>query len=295
MNREAALAEIKNPKTVENVLLAMRFISKTGTVADLPMLMPIASGANTNPTLKKLAIDAVCAIIKESLLTKFSDLTAEMRQKLAAIMQTLDPSIIDEIGKDLFCNDDARRLSALQMLGILKRHHRVEEFLNKLLKDKDPKIKATAIKLMGKMMGSNDQQMVISLLSDPDARVRANTVEALESLRFQRSVPILLRYRKEPNNRIRGNVLKALYKLGHTDIEDDLLDMLNSPEPLFKASGLWVIAQVKFNSGKIVDASGACLLSNDKVVLRNAKSTLNALGTARAKGYLHYLGELVHA
>jgi len=215
-----------------------------------------------------------------------------MRQKLAAIMQTLDPRIIDEIGKDLFCSDNARRLSALQMLGILKRHPRVEEFLTKLLKDKDAKIKATAIKLMGKMMGSNDQQMVISLLSDPDARVRANTVEALESLRFQRSIPILLRYRKEPNNRIRGNVLKALYKLGHTDIEDDLLGMLNDPEPLFKASALWVIAQVKFLSPKVEDASGACLLSDNKVVLRNANLTLNAMGTPRAKGYLNYLGDL---
>ncbi|MCL2690295.1 MAG: HEAT repeat domain-containing protein [Chitinispirillia bacterium] len=293
MNREAALAEIKTPKTIEGVLLAMRFIAKTGTVADVSMLMPIATG-NSNQVIKKLATDAICAIIKESLLTKFSDLTAEMRQKLATIMQTLDPRIIDEIGKDLFCNDDARRLSALQMLGILKRHPRAEEFLTKLLKDKDPKVKATAIKLMGKMMGSNDQQMVISLLNDPDARVRANTVEALESLRFQRSVPILLRYRKEPNNRIRGNVLKALYKLGHTDIEDDLLGMLtNDSEPLFKASALWVIAQVKFQSAKVEDAAGACLLSDNKVVLRNAKTTLNAMGTPRARGYLNYLGELI--
>jgi len=293
MNREAALAEIKNPKTVENVLLAMRFIAKTGTVVDLPILMPIASG-NSNHTMRKLAVDAVCSIIKESLITKFNDLTADMRKKLAAVMQTLDPGIIDEISKDLFCSDDARRLRALQMLGILKRHPRVEEFLTKLLKDKDPKIKATAISLMGKMMGSNDQQMVISLLNDPDARVRANTVEALESLRFQRSVPILLRYRKEPNNRIRGNVLKALYKLGHTDIEHDLLDMLNSPEPLFKASGLWVIAQVKIQSAKIEDASGACLLSNDNIVRKNARSTLNVLGTPRAKGYLNYIGELIN-
>jgi HEAT repeat protein len=292
MNREAALAEIKNPTKIENVLLAMRFIAKTGTVIDVPVLMPIASG-NNNPTIKKLAVDAICAIIKESLLTKFSDLTSEMRQKLAAIMQTLDPGIIDEISKDLFCTDDARRLRSLQMLGILKRHPRVEELLTKLLKDKDPKIKATSISLMGKMMGSNDQQMVMSLLNDPDARVRANTVEALESLRFQRSIPVLLRYRKEPNNRIRGNVLKALYKLGHTDIEDDLIEMLNANDPLFKATALWVIAQVKIQSVKIEDASGACLLSNDNIVRKNAKSTLNVLGTPRAKGYLNYLGELV--
>ncbi|MDR0307291.1 MAG: HEAT repeat domain-containing protein [Chitinispirillales bacterium] len=291
MNREAALAEIKKPKSIENVLLAMRFMAKTGTVSDVSTLMPHASG--NNQIIKKLAIDAICSIIKESLITRFGDLTAEMRQKLAAIMQTLDPKIIDEIGKDLFCSDDARRLSALQMLGILKRHPRVEEFLTKLLRDKDPKIKATAISLMGKMMGSNDQQMVISLLSDPDARVRANTVEALEYLRFQRSIPLLTRYRKEPNNRIRGNVLKALYKLGYTDIEEDLIEMLNAPEPLQKASALWVISQIKFQSQRVEDACGACLLYTDNVVRKNAKSALNILATPRSKGYLRYLGEIV--
>jgi len=291
MNRESALAEIKTPRSVENILLAMRFIAKTGTVSDVSTLMPHASGSNQ--VIKKFAIDAICSIIKESLITRFSDLNAETRKKLAAIMQTLDPKIIDEIGKDLFCSDDARRLSALQMLGILKHNPRVEEFLTKLLKDKDAKIKATAISLLGKMMGSNDQQMVISLLSDPDTRVRANTVEALESLRFQRSIPVLLRYRKEPNNRIRGNVLKALYKLGHTDIEEDLLEMLNHTEPLQRASAMWVISQIKFQSPKTEDACGVCLLSIDNVVRKNAKSALNALTTPRSKGYLRYLGELI--
>jgi len=295
MTKEEALREIKMPSGIEeNMVHAMRLMNTAGTVADISLLMPIASSGNTAPVVKKLAIEAICSIIKESLLTKFNELTTEMRQKLATILQTLDPKIITEISKDLMSNDDERRLSALQMLGILRRHPRVKDLLAKLLQDRDPKIKATAVILLGKMMGPNDQQMVMTLLSDEDKRVRANTVEALESLGNPRLAPALYKYRKDPSNRIRGNVLKALHNLGQTEIEEDLLEMLNSRDVLQKASALWVVTQVKYSkSSKVIDAAGCCLLSNDKMVYKNAKQALSALSTVpRAKGYIMYLGDI---
>jgi len=292
MTREEALNEIKVSESTETLALAMGNLAKTGTVTDIAVIMPVASANSTNPVVKKLAVEAICSIIKESLLTKFSELTADMRQKLATILQTLDPKIINEISKDLLSNDSERRLSALQMLGILRRHPRVKDLLAKLIQDRDPKIKATAISLLGKMMGPNDLQMVTTLLNDPDKRVRANTVEALENLGNPRLIPVLFRFRKEPNNRIRGNVLKALYKLGHTEIEEDLLEMLTGSEPLHKASALWVLSQIKYKSAKIEDAVGACLLCNDKVVHKNALTALNTLKTPRCLGYLKYLGDV---
>ena len=293
MTHDEALLEIKSPKSVENTIMAMSCIAKVGTVADVSTIMPVASSNATNPAIRKLAVEAICSIIKESLLTKFNELTAEMRHKLATILQTLDPKIINELSKDLFSNDNERRLSALQMLGILRRHPRVKDLLAKLLQDRDSKIKATAVILLGKMMGPNDQEMVMTLLNDEDKRVRANTVEALESLGNPRLAPALLKYRKEPNNRIRGNVLKALYNLGHTDIEEDLLEMLNSKEPLQRASALWVVSQVKYTkSPKIIDASGACLLTDNRIVHKNAVAALNSIATPRSLGYLKYLGDI---
>jgi HEAT repeat protein len=293
MTRDEALLEIKNFHSVENVIFAMRIIAKVGTVADIFTLMPIATNSSANPSIKKLTTDAICSIIKESLLTRFNELTPDMRQKLAKILQTLDPKIINELNKDLFSKDNERRLSALQMLGILRRHPRVKEILANLLQDKDTKIRATAITLLGKMMGPNDQHMVLMLLGDDDKRVRANTVEALESMGNPLMVPILSQYRKDPNNRIRGNVLKAIYNLGHADIEEDLLDMLTSADPLQKASALWVITQTKYNdSGKVINAAGSCLLCDNKMVYRNAEAALNAVGTPRCKGYINYLGRI---
>lgn len=293
MTREEALGTVKTSQDANAVTLALSALIKIGTIADISVLMPIASSSAANPTVKKLAVEAICSIIKESMLTRFNELTPDMRQKLATILQTLDPKIIGEIRKDLLSNNNERRLSALQMLGILRRHPRVKDLLAELLQDRDPKIKATAVSLLGKMLGPNDQQMVMGLLNDPDKRVRANTVEALESLGNPRIAPILYKYRKEQNNRIRGNVLKALYNLGHTDIEEDLYEMLNAKEPMHKASALWVISKIKYNkSPKILDASGACLLCDNKIVRKNAVDALTALKTPRATGYMKYLGEV---
>lgn len=293
MTRDEALLEIKNFNSVENVIIAMRSIAKVGMVSDVFTLMPIATSNSTNPSIRRLATEAVCSIIKESLLTKFNELSADMRQKLATILQTLDPKIINELSKDLLSNDNERRLSALQMLGILKRHPRVKELLATLLQDKNPKIKATAIALLGRMMSSNDQHLILTLLGDEDKRVRANTVEALECLGDPSLVSILVLYRKDPNNRVRGNVIKALYNLGYSDIEEDVLEMLNSPEPLQKASALWAISQLKYNkSNKVIDAAGACLLCDDKIVHKNAIATLTTLGTPKCFGYINYLGKI---
>jgi len=293
MTRDEALLEIKNFNSMESVIFAMRIIAKIGTVSDIFTLMPIATNGATNPSIRKLATDAICSIIKESLLTRFNELTPDMRQKLAKILQTLDPRVINDLSKDLFSADTERRLSALQMLGILKRHPHVKEILAKLLQDKDSKVKATAITLLGKMMGPNDQHMVIMLLGDEDKRVRANTVEALESMGNPQMIPILSPYRKDPNNRIRGNVLKALYNLGDTDIDEDLMEMLTSADPLQKASALWVITQIKYKGSKrVIDAAGSCLLCDNKMVHRNAEAALTAVGTPRCMGYINYLGRL---
>jgi len=293
MTREEALSEIKSFQSVENVIFAMRIIAKVGNVADISTLMPIATNSSANPSIKKLATDAICSIIKESLLTKFNDLTPDMRQKLAKILQTLDPKIINDISRDLLSNDNERRLSALQMLGILKRNPHVKDILAKLLQDRDPKIKATAIALLGRMMGPNDQHMVLMLLGDDDKRVRANTVEALEAMGNPTMIQVLTPYRKDSNNRIRGNVLKALYNLGYKDIEEDLLEMLVSTDPLQQASALWVVTQIKYNNPKVVNAAGECLLCDNKMVHKHAEAALTAIGTPRCLGYINYLGRII--
>jgi len=65
--------------------------------------------------------------------------------------------------------------------------------------------------------------------------------------------------------------------------------MLNNPDNFMKASGLWVIAQVKLQASKFEDLSGFYLLSDNEMVFINSKKALIAINTPRAKGYLSYL------
>ena len=258
-----------------------------GKLSDLQTILSFLK--HQKDDVKTAATQAASNLIKENLITHYNELEKEVRTKLGLLLQSLDPRIIDEIGKDLFGDSDERRLRAIQILGLLKKNPRIREILVDLVKDRNEKIRATAIGLLGKVVGPNDQELILSILHDPDKRVRANTIEALESLGNKRLIPILLRFRKDGNNRIRGNILKALFNLGYTEIEPDLLEMIAAPNDLMKASALWVISQISCSSQKIEDAAGRSFLSENEMVVRNAKNALTKLATPRALGYVRYL------
>jgi len=273
----------------EEVIMALRYIGNKGLLVDLPTIIRISSSAKIS-TVKREAITACTRLILRNLLTKFNDMKPEYREKLGSIMQALDPSIMDEIARELYSDNDERRLRAVQTLGLLKKNPRIKEILARLVQDRDEKIRATAINLLGKVVGPHDHELIMALLNDSDKRVRANTVEALESLGNKRLVPVLIRFRKDPSNRIRGNVLKALYNLGYTEIEPDLLEMLTTPDNFMKASSYWVISQIGLGGREIEDLAGYDLLSDDEMVARNAANALTAVDSPRARGFLTYLG-----
>jgi HEAT repeat protein len=268
-------------------MYGLKTLGAIGKLTDLQTLMGF--NGNANPKIKQAAVEATTAMIKENLIVHFHELDKAMRDKLGTLMQSLDPSVLDEISKDLYSDNDERRLRAVQILGHMRKNPKIREILAKLVQDRNVKVRATAINLMGKVIGPNDQEVILQLLNDTDMRVKANSIEALESLGNRRMVPVLLRYRRDPSNRIRGNVLKALYNLGFTDIGQDLVEMIKSSNNLMKASGLWVISQVKIALVEIVDLCGLCLLTSDEMVYRNAKKAVEVIDTPRARGYLHYL------
>jgi HEAT repeat protein len=269
------------------IVAGLRRYGKEGKLGDLQPVLGFLK--HEVEEVRTVATQAASAIIKENLISSYHDINKEVRVKLGQLLQSLDPRIIDEISKDLYGDSNERRLRAIQVLGLLRKHPRIPEILGILVKDRDEKIRATAVNLLGKFLGPDDQQLILALLNDPDKRVRANTIEALERLGNKRLIPILLRYRKDPGNRIRGNILKALYTLGHSGIEQDLLDMLGQPSELMKASALWVIAQVGCCNRAIEDAAGLAFLSENEMVGRNARNALTRLATPRAAGYLRYL------
>ena len=271
------------------VIFSLKTIGSNGRLTDLQTLMALTNHAS--PKIKQAAIEATVTMIKENMILHFPELDTNMRDRLTTLMQSLDPSVLDEISKDLYSDNDDRRLRAVQILGHLRKNPKIKEILAKLVQDRDVKIKATAANLLGQVIGQNDHDLLLALLNDEDKRVRANTIEALEKLGNKRLVPILLRFRKDPSNRIRGNVIKALFNLGYTEIGPDLLEMIKSSSNLMKASALWVISQIKLSLGPVNDACALQLLSGDEMVYRNARKALESIDQPRAKGYLKYLAD----
>jgi len=276
-----------NPDTIAKSLY---LIGKFGKLPDLQTVLNFAK--NTNTQVRNASVIAASELIRGNLITHFHELEPKIRQKLGTIMETLDPPVIDDIVKDLYCDDNDRRVRAIQILGLLKRNPKIRELLANLVQDRNEKIRATAVNLLGRIVGPEDQELVLSLLNDKDKRVRANTVEALEAVGNKKLVPILLRFRKDPNNRIRGNVLKTLFTLGFTDIEDDVLSMLQNADNFMRASGLWVVSKIKIISSKIEDVAGFYILSDNEMVYNNAHNALKTLDTPRSRGYLRYLDKV---
>jgi len=286
MELDQARSNLQNTNT-DSVIAALRILGKSGKLTDLQPVLALVK--STNPSIHASAVQASSALIKENLITHFNEIGQSIREKLGLLLQSLDPSVMNEISNDLYADSDERRLRAVQILGLLKKNPQIREILAKLIHSRDVKIRATAVNLLGRVIGPNDHDLILQLLNDKDLRVRANTIEALESLNNKRLVPILLRFRKDTNNRIRGNVIKALFTLGYTEIESDLLEMLNNTNHLMQASAIWVMSKISFFSKDVENAIGYCLLSKQEIVFSNAKKTLQNLNTPRSNGYLRYL------
>lgn len=272
---------------LSDVVQGLNTLKEIGDLGDLQNIMLLVK--HTNNTIQTKAIQTVCHIIREKLVSNFHELAPDLRKKLGALMDSLHPTIVSEISNDIFSDDENRRLRAVQTLGLLRKNPQIRTVLVKLVTDRDEKIRATAVNLLGKIIDPNDQELILSLLSDKDKRVRANTVEALESVGNKRMIPILKRFRKDLSNRIRGNVLKALYNLGVSEIESDLVEMIVGKDNFMKASALWVISQVGITSPNLEDLSGQNLLSSNEMVVVNACNALAAQKTPHALGYLKYL------
>ena len=289
MNLETIRNNLKS-ESLNQILTALKILKEHGSLSDLHNIMPLTK--HDKSIIQKTAINTLCAIIREKLVSSFHDLAPDVRNKLGSLMGSLNPEIVKEISRDIYSKDETRRLRAVQTLGLLKKNPQIRIVLANLVTDTDVKIRATAVNLLGKIIGPNNQDIILSLLNDKDKRVRANTVEAIESLGNKRMVPILLRFRKDPSNRIRGNILKALYSLGVRDIEPDLMEMLKSDDNFMKASALWVISVTKISSREIEDTAGYFMFSDNEMVVINAKKALSSMNTPRSSGYCKYLGDL---
>ncbi len=284
-----SIKEALTSNKTESIIPAIRRLSFSGSLADLPELLGVLKKTK-NSEVKKEGNSAACAIIKNNLLDNYNDLDKNVRDKLGMLLESLDPDIIKEISNDIYSNAATRRVRAVQILGLLRKNPGTKNILFQLLKNKDEKVRATAVQLLGDFINpEKDLESIMNVLRDSDTRVRANTIEALERLGNPRLLPVFKRFIKDPSNRVRGNVLKAIHSLGDTEIEEYLLEMIESNNLLMKASGLWTAGVTGKFTERIIDDAAYYLLSKNTMVRINARKMLKRCSSQRSKGYLKYL------
>lgn len=280
------LLQSSNP---QSVLKGLSTFGEKGTFADLQNVLSFTK--SEDPAIRKAANDSAADMILNNMIQHLTQLEPLVRERLGKLLQNLNSDVIERIGKELYSDDEERRLKSLKVLGLLGRNEKIKQIMAKMVKHKDIKMRATAVRLMGKIIEDKDMTPILSLLSDKDIRVRANTIEALEDVANPNAIGLLHRFKKDPSNRIRGNAIKTLWKLGHKDILDDLKEMFASKNHLMRASAAWVIGEVGKGNNDLVNLLAAYSQDSNKLVRENVIKAELKIGGSLADKYLQYLSE----
>ena len=225
------------------LLSAIRYLDKNGSLSHLKSVLDTTK-LTLDPYIVKLARQASTNIIRRNLLAHYEELDHTTRAGLARLLTSLDPHVVNLLGVDLSAKEDAIRFNAVRILGLMGANPAIANLLKEVLRDKDQKVRATAVSVIKSMKETVDVPVLASLLKDEDTRVVANTIELIDAMSQPRLVALLLRFEDHENNRIRANALKALWRMGEPTARPSVKRMMADPASrLMRASGCWVVGE----------------------------------------------------
>ena len=131
----------------------------------------------------------------------------------------------------------------LDILGAIPAQNSWPSFQSELMVHPDKAVRSKAALLIGRAL--KNPAWISRRMMDKDARVQANAVEALWTMDATESRPIFLAGLRSQNNRVVANAALGLYRLSDLKAVRALLDMAQHPDPLFRASALWAIAETE--------------------------------------------------
>ena len=140
------------------------------------------------------------------------------------------------------------RLEAVAALGSLKTPA-VADALIDLLSDRDPLIRAAALKSAATVAADDFVTILSSLDPDPDWHVRASLAALLGTLPRQSALPRLTTMLADKDERVIATVLTSLVKLNAPAAGDILLDHLKSDDPVVRAAAASGIGELRLPAG----------------------------------------------
>jgi HEAT repeat protein len=131
----------------------------------------------------------------------------------------------------------------LELLGAIPAQNSWPSFQSELMVHPDKAVRSKAALLIGR--GLRNRAWINRRMMDKDARVQANAVEALWTMDAAEARPVFTAALKSQNNRMVANAALGLYRLSDLKAVAALLDLARHSDPLFRASGLWAIAETQ--------------------------------------------------
>jgi|GEM_PF-6321581 len=171
----------------------------------------------------------------------FEKLNSETRVLAGKTLLQVDPTVAEQIKKDLEDITPVRRVLAIRIIKVLGIEQQFEAEIQKMMADADARVRATTVKLLENLESEESFKLLVSKLSDPDARVQANAVETIEAKHPQNFRQILVPLLKSNHNRVRANAAKALWKLGVKEVLPFMFKMLTEESQKMRISGAWLM------------------------------------------------------
>ena len=257
------------------VLATLEFLQEEGTAEMIPKLVPLLEDPVNK--VSQNAAECIARISQKHLFAKFDTLGNEARKQVTRVLYRLNPALIQEIGDSLLHLSSEEKVQSVRILLTLADEYEARVELERLLKDEDPKVRATAAKSLQHFSTEQMDDILLSLLMDQDARVRANALEEIPDSPGQRILDMLFELAQSRYGRERANALKKLHNLGYQSYELSVAQMVEDPDPYVRASGLWVVGQIR--SAKLVQLAVERTRDLQAIVRRNAVKAIRNAGT----------------
>jgi putative ABC transport system ATP-binding protein len=134
-------------------------------------------------------------------------------------------------------------LSAFRGVALAALSRELQERIIACCSDRDERIRATAVVLLGAWHMPELFPVLEKALGDADGRVRASAIESLEQSGMAREklAELLRLHLSDANNRARVNAVKALLPLDAALAESTVAAMVHADNNLMRSSACWVL------------------------------------------------------
>jgi serine/threonine-protein kinase len=245
--------------------------------------------ALTKPGMPKQAIlDVIAAqkarfTVRELLHAAYTQEASERAGLFKIIAEIADESSIDDLIARIEGKDPVARLHIINVLARFNTP-RVQQAIQKQLKDNSKFIRAAALTALARMDGPFDMQLLVGMLRDPEIDVQNKAVDVVVRANHPDTVKYLVDVLKDENEYARRAAVEVLNVVGNAKSVKYLLEVIAD-------SDWWVRTRAadalgKIGGPRVVDAVLALIKDDNQDVRRAAIEILNQTKDERAVAQL---------